>query len=69
MNKTNYKECYRMTDVDNAFMEYYNKAYCDDKNTKQDDAKHYDLGYNYTDNSDFYYEYDRDEEHWYVVVN
>ena len=69
MNKNEYKECHRLSESDNEWMEYYNNAWCEDKQTKLEERKHDSLGYHYTNNDEWYYQYDRDEQHWYVVVD
>lgn len=69
MKKSEYRECHRVSDAENAWLLYYDEAFCEDKNTKQEDAKHHDLGYGYTYDRDWYYQWDRDEKHYYVVVD
>lgn len=69
MDLTQYKEAHRVSDADNAFLEYYDKAYVNDTNTPADDSKHYNLGYAYSADPDWYYQWNRDENCYYVVVD
>lgn len=68
MNKNNYKECYRVSDEDNLFLQYYDIAYVKGTNTPSDDNRQERIGYKYTNNNDWSYEYNNNEQHYYVVV-
>lgn len=69
MDRTKYKECHRVSDADNRWLQYYDEAYIDGPPTRSDENKYVDLGYKYTDNPDWYYQWDRYEKHYYVVVD
>lgn len=69
INPNNYKELHAVNDVDNAFLKYYSKAWCNDENTKADDDKHEYIGYKYTESEHWFYEFDRDTDRYYVAVD
>lgn len=69
MNKNSYKECVPVSDVDNDFLRYYDTAYAEGVNSPADDMKHYNIGSKYAASSDWYYQWDRYEQHYYVVVD
>lgn len=69
MNKLNYKECVPVNDKDNEWLKYYTEAYLNDTATRQDECKHAQLGYKYTNEDEWYYQYDRNEKRYYIVVD
>lgn len=69
MNKNNYKECHKVADLDNVWLQYYDEVSAEDKQTKAEDEKYENLGYMYTKNSNWYYQWNRDEKCYYVVVD
>lgn len=69
MNKNSYKECYKTTNTDNQWLLDYDEKFINNENSKFDDIKQDRLGSDYTSARDWYYQWDRDEKHYYVVVD
>lgn len=69
MKKQNYKECHLLNAVDDAWIKYYTAAYIDGTQTHEEELKHESLGNKYCSDPDWYYQYDRDTDRYYVVVD
>lgn len=69
MNKNDYKECYRLSKSESAWLTYYRYACCDDTQTKSEERRYESIGCKYTNDDNWYYKWDREEQHWYVVVD
>lgn len=69
MNRDNYEVCEPLDDIDNAWMQYYDKLWDNDKNTEADDRKYDRIGDKYTDNPGWYYQWCNEEKRYYVVVD
>ena len=69
MQKENYKECHRVSDADNAWLLAYDQQYLEGMTSQSNEDKHEQLGYKYTSDDDWYYQWDRDTKHYYVVVD
>lgn len=71
MDKTAYRECVPMSEADSKWLEYYDQAYIDGTNTDAEDRKQEYLGAKYikTPTRDWYYQWNKDEGRYYVVVD
>lgn len=69
MDKTKYKECYRVSAEENRFLLKSDEDYLNDCETLEQEDRRNNLGYEYTDNDNWYYQWDRNEKWYYIVVD
>lgn len=69
MKAENYKVCIKVNEADNNWLTYYHNQWCDGTNNTHEDNKHESLGYKYTSDDDWYYEFNNEDGYWYVVVD
>ena len=69
MNPNNYKICIKVNDIDNFWLKYYHLECVNGTPTQREIDRHLYLGYDYTNEENWYYQYNKNDGYYYIVVD